>query len=66
MLMREDARRKCGEMVVAEKECERGEGRGEVNGMERKWRKVREVRKVKMEEGREERLLEKRYGGREG
>ena len=54
MLVREDARRKCGELVVVEKECERGEGRGDGNGMEREWREVREV---KMEEGREERLL---------
>ena len=35
MLVREDARRKCGEMVVVEIECERGEGRGNVNEMER-------------------------------
>ena len=35
MLVREDARRKCGEMVVDEIECERGEGRGDVNGMKR-------------------------------
>ena len=33
MLMREDARRKCGEMVVVESECERGEGRGDVSRM---------------------------------
>ena len=38
MLVREDARRKCGEMVVVERECERGEGRGDVNGMKREWR----------------------------
>ena len=35
MLVREDARRKCGETVVVEMECERGEGRGDVNGMEK-------------------------------
>ena len=58
MLMREDTRRKCGEMVVAEMECERGEERKNDNGMEREWRIVREERAVKMEEGREERLLE--------
>ena len=57
MLVREDARRKFGEMIAAESECERGEGRGDVNGMEREWMAVREVRAVKMEEGREERLL---------
>ena len=57
MLVREDARRKCGELVVVERECERGEGRGDVNGIEREVREVREVRSVKMEEGREERLL---------
>ena len=57
-MVREDARRKCGEMVVVESECERGEGRGDVNGMEREWREVREERAVKMEEGREERLLD--------
>ena len=33
--------------------------------MERKWSVVREERPVKMEEGREERLLEQRAGGRE-
>ena len=58
MLVREDARRKCGEMVVVESECEGGEGRGDVNGKGREWRYVREVREVKMEEEREERLLE--------
>ena len=31
---------------------------GDDNGMEREWREVREERPVKMEEGREERLLE--------
>ena len=62
----EDSRRKCGEMVVVESECERSEERGDDNGMEREWREVREVRAVKMEEERKERLLEERYGGREG
>ena len=66
MLVREDSRRKCGEMVVVEIECKRGEGRRDVNGMEREWREVREVREVKMEEEREERLLELRDGRREG
>ncbi len=36
------------------------------NGMEREWRAVKEERPVKMEEEREERLLELRVGGREG
>ena len=58
MLVREDARRNCGEMVVIESECERGEERGDDNGMEREWREEREERPVKMEEEREERLLE--------
>ena len=66
MFVREDTRRKCGQTVVAEPECERGEERGDDNGMEREWRSVREERPVKMEEGREERLLKSRYGGREG
>ena len=66
MLVREDTRRKCGQAIVAQSECERGEERGDDNGMEREWREVREERPVKMEEGREERLLESRYGGREG
>ena len=35
MLVREDTRRKCGEMVVVERECERGEERMNDNGMER-------------------------------
>ena len=60
MLVREDTRRKCGEMVVVERECERGEERGDDNEMEREWREVREERPVKMEEEREERLLEVR------
>ena len=64
-MVRENTRRKCGEIVVAEIECERGEERGDDNGMEREWREVREVRPVKMEEGREERLLKLRPGGRE-
>ena len=38
-------------------ECEKGEERGDDNGMEREWRVVREERPVKMEEEREERLL---------
>ena len=33
-MVREDSRRKCGEMVFDESECERGEGRRDVNGME--------------------------------
>ena len=66
MLVREDTRRKCGELVVVESECERGEERGDENGVEREWRKVREERPVNMEEGREESLLESRYGGRKG
>ena len=66
MLVREDPRRKCGQTVVVESECERGEDRWDDNGMEREWREVREERPVKMEEEREERLLELRYGGREG
>ena len=57
MLVREDTRRKCGQTVVVESECEKGEERGDDNGMEREWREVREVRPVKMEEGREESLL---------
>ena len=58
MLVREDARRKCGQMVVSKIECERGEERGDDNGMEWEWREVREERPVKMEEGREEKRLE--------
>ena len=57
MLVREDTRRKCGQMVVGEIECERGEERRDDNGMEREWREVREERPVKMEEEREENLL---------
>ena len=53
MLVREDTRRKCGQMVVAESECEMGEERGDDNGMEREWSQVMEVRPVKMEEERE-------------
>ena len=53
MLVREDTRRKCGQTVVGESECERGEERGDEDGMEREWRLVREERPVKMEEGRE-------------
>ena len=58
MLVRKDTRRKCGQTVEVETECERGEERGDDNGMEREWRPVREERPVKMEEGREEKLLE--------
>ena len=47
-------------MVAIERECERGEERGDDNGMEREWRSAREERPVKMEEGREESLLEER------
>ena len=57
MLVREDTRRKCGELVVVESDCERGEERGDDDGMEREWRKEREERPVKMEGEREERLL---------
>ena len=57
MLVREDTRRKCGQMVVVESECERGEERGDDNEMGRELREVREGRPVKMEEEREERLL---------
>ena len=32
--------------------------KGDDNGMEREWREVREERPVKVEEGREEKLLE--------
>ena len=35
MLVREDTRRKCGQTVEVEIECERGEERGDDNGMER-------------------------------
>ena len=38
MLIREDTRRKCGQMDVVERECERAEERGDDNGMEREWR----------------------------
>ena len=65
MLVREDTRRKCGQKVVVESQCGRGDERGDENGMEREWREVREERPVKMEEEREERLLESRDGGRE-
>ena len=44
MLVREDTRRKCGQMVVVEIKSEMGEERGDVNGMEREWRDVREER----------------------
>ncbi len=58
MLVRENTRRKCGEIVVVESEYERCEEREDDNGMEREWREVKEERPVKMEEEREERLLE--------
>ena len=35
MLVREDTRRKCGQTVVVELNCERGEERRDKNGMER-------------------------------
>ena len=44
-------------MVVVERECEKGEERGNDNGMERKYREESEERPVKMEEEREKRLL---------
>ena len=65
MLVREDTRRKCGQTVAVEIECERGEERGDDNGIEREWREAREERPVKIEGGREESLLELRDGGRE-
>ena len=34
MLIREDTRRKCGQLVVTEIECERGDEKGNDNGME--------------------------------
>ena len=57
MLFGKDARRKCGQTVFSESECERNEERGDDNGMEREWRLVREERPVKMEEERDESLL---------
>ena len=60
MLVREDTRRKCGQTVVAEVECERGEETGDDHGMEREWREEREERPLKMEEGREGRWLYER------
>ena len=57
MLVREDTRRKCGQTVSVEVEWERGEERGDDDGIEREWMTVREERPVKMEEGREESLL---------
>ena len=54
MKVREHTRRKCGQMVVAERKSERGEERGDDNGREKKWR---EERPVKMEEGMDERWL---------
>ena len=57
MLVREDTRRKCGQTVVAEIECERGEERGDDNGMERERRVVREERPLNTSDGREVREL---------
>ena len=57
VLVREDTRRKCGQTIAPEMECERGKERGDDNGMEREWNQMREERPVKMEEGREERML---------
>ena len=45
MLVREDTRGKCGQIVVVDIGCERGEERGDDNGMEREWRAMREERK---------------------
>ena len=59
-MVRENTRRKCGQTVVAEIECEKDEERGDDNEMEKEWRKVREERPMKTEEGREARLLELR------
>ena len=58
MLVRKDTRRKCGQTVLVETECKRSEERRDDNGMEREWREEREERPVKVEEEREERLLE--------
>ena len=58
MLVREDTRRKCGQMVAVKKECERNEERRDDNEKEREWSEIREERPANMEEGREERLLE--------
>ena len=52
-MVREDTRRKCGQMIIVEIKSERGEERGDDNGMEREWREMREERPVKMEEERE-------------
>ena len=35
VLVREDTRRKCGQTIEKERECERGEERSDDNGMER-------------------------------
>ena len=64
-MVREDTRRKFGQTVVLKIECERGEERWDDNGMECEWRMPREERPVKMEEGREESLLEPRSEGRD-
>ena len=44
-------------MVCVKMECERGIGRGDDDGREKKWRVVRELRLVNIEEWREVRLL---------
>ena len=49
-------------MVFEKIECEKGEERGDDNGMKRERILVREERPVKMEEGSEKRLLELRSG----
>ena len=66
MLVREDTRRKCGELVVVNKECEKIEEGGDGNGMKREWREEREVRPVKMEDGRKDNLLSSRYEEKRG
>ena len=37
MLIREDIRRKNGQLVVVKIECEKGDERGDDDGMRRKW-----------------------------
>ena len=66
VLVGEDTRRKCGQMVVVEIECERREEREDNNGVERKTRAKREERPVNVKEGREERLLYSSPTRREG
>ncbi len=56
-MVRENTRRKGGQMVDVESECETSEERGDDNEKERERRVMREERPVKMEEGREERWL---------